>query len=752
MKLSKLASVILVVLAFCLPWVNSTLTVNVLEETKNIFLLLVVLILGIIYLYRSYLRKDIRFIKTPFDFPVILWMVINLISTFLSVSSQYSGWGVLNRMSGSIVSTLSLGALYFLIVNLLENESEIRSIVKGMIVSVGLMAIVYLLKITGVLDPVFSALSNQNIISPVLGNGSLSLVGGYDQLSLLFLVTVPLTLQYVVDANKPIDRIIGVSSLVFQLATFLGINFNSLPLFSAIASIVLMLASVIYIFIKYRQVWFETHIISSIIIVAAILVSILLMGIPTIKSSINLKTTFPRAPELNFTDAWYVSTKTWTEIPIKGLLIGSGPDTYAIAFNRFKPETLATIEFDKSSSQVFEIMSNIGLLGLAVFLYMLVKVLNFTFKKLSTLSSQTEYTLVFGLSLSALLFLISNFFNGNYVTVQTYFYLILGLMSVMYVYNNKMSNEELVFSFKLNRNKLTEERTLELLPIISLILISVFMVYTVITVGNSYMSSINFQKALNKESEAIKFLNSKENKIEKLEDKKTLVGLYKEAYNLALESNKNQTRDYSLRQLSVYALYIVLNNQRKVDSTDKVLTDDELNGYLTSLADANGSVNLSIQANPNNYSNYESGSLIFQQLYNLNQSLVKDNKDSKDVALKDRPYFTQALSLANASLKLNPTRIDTMLVLGQLLTASSSQEDITTAKNLFETAYRLNRSNLNSVSLLGQFYEATANYTTAKQLYTFTKENFVQKDSELYKNLDSKIAEMDKKIAESTKK
>jgi tetratricopeptide (TPR) repeat protein len=325
-------------------------------------------------------------------------------------------------------------------------------------------------------------------------------------------------------------------------------------------------------------------------------------------------------------------------------------------------------------------------------------------------------------------------------------------MSVMYVYNNKMSNEELVFSFKLNRNKLTEERTLELLPIISLILISVFMVYTVISVGNSYMSSINFQKALNKESEAIKFLNSKENKIEKLEDKKTLVGLYKEAYNLALESNKNQTRDYSLRQLSVYALYIVLNNQRKVDSTDKVLTDDELNGYLTSLADANGSVNLSMQANPNNYSNYESGSLIFQQLYNLNQSIVKDNKDSKDVALKDRPYFTQALSLANASLKLNPTRIDTMLVLGQLLTASSSQEDITTAKNLFETAYRLNRSNLNSVSLLGQFYEATANYTTAKQLYTFTKENFVQKDSELYKNLDSKIVEMDKKIAESTKK
>jgi len=752
MKLSKLASVVLVVLAFCLPWVNSTLTVNVLEETKNIFLLVVVLILGVIYLYRSYLRKDIRFIKTPFDFPVILWMVINLISTFLSVSSQYSGWGVLNRMSGSIVSTLSLGALYFLIVNLLENESEIRSIVKGMIVSVGLMAIVYLLKITGVLDPVFSALSNRNIISPVLGNGSLSLVGGYDQLSLLFLVTVPLTLQYVVDANKPLDRIIGVSSLVFQLATFLGINFNSLPLFSAIASIVLMLASVIYIFIKYRQVWFETHIASSIVIVGAILVSILLMGIPSIKTAINLKTDFVRAPELNFTDAWYVSTKTWTEIPIKGLLIGSGPDTYAIAFNRFKPETLATIEFDKSSSQVFEIMSNIGLLGLAVFLYMLVKVLNFTFKKLSTLSSQTEYTLVFGLSLSALLFLISNFFNGNYVTVQSYFYLILGLMSVMYIYNNKMSNEELVFSFKLNRNKLTEERTLELLPMISLVLLSVFMVYTVVSVGNSYMSSINFQKSLNKESEAIKFLNSKENKIEKIEDKKTLVGLYKEAYNLALESNKNQTRDYSLRQLSVYALYIVLNNQRKVDSTDKVLTDDELNGYLTSLADANGSVNLSIQANPNNYSNYESGSLIFQQLYNLNQSLVKDNKDSKDVALKDRPYFTQALSLANASLKLNPTRIDTMLVLGQLLTASSSQEDITTAKNLFETAYRLNRTNLNSVSLLGQFYEATANYTTAKQLYTFTKENYVQKDSELYKNLDSKIAEMDKKIAESTKK
>jgi len=752
MKLSKLASVILVVLAFCLPWVNSTLTVNILEETKNIFLLVAVLVLGLIYLYRSYLRKDIRFVKTPFDFPVILWMAINLISSFLSVSAQYSGWGVFNRMSGSIVSTLSLGTLYFLIVNLLENETEIRSVVKGMIISVGLMGLVYLLKITGVIDPVFLALSNRGIISPLLSNGSFSLVGGYDQLSILFLVTVPLTLQYIVDANKSADRVMGVSSVIFQIATFIGINFNSLPLFSAIASIILMLATIIYIFIKYRQVWFETHIASSIVIVGAILVSILLMGIPSIKTAINLKTDFVRAPELNFTDAWYVSTKTWTEIPIKGLLIGSGPDTYVIAFNRFKPDYLATLEFDKSSSQVFEIMSNIGLLGLAVFLFMLFKVLNFTFKKLSILANQTEGTLIFGLSLSALLYLVSNFFNGNFITVQSYFYIILGLMSVMYIYNNKMNNEELSFSFKLNRNKLTEERTLELLPMISLILLSVFMVYTVINVGSSYMSSINFQKALNKESEAVKFLNSKENKIEKLEDKKTLIGLYKEAYNLALESNRNQTRDYSLRQLSIYALYIVLNNQRKVDSTDKVLTDDELNGYLTSLSDNSGSVNLALSANPNNYFNYEAGALVFQQLYNLNQSIVSSNKDAKPVELKDRPYFTQALTLANASIKLNPYRIDTMLVLGQLLTASSSQEDITTAKNLFETAYRLNRSNLNSVSLLGQFYEATQNYTTAKQLYTFTKENYVQKDSELYKNLDSKITEMDKKIAETPKK
>lgn len=747
MNYSKLSMWILAIGSFIFPWLFSFSSVDAIEPIKNVLLFLMVFVLLVILLIKSINNREIKFVKTPLDIPILLWVTVNIVSTILSVSQVSSLYGFYSRFTGGLISSLTLAAIYFLTVNLITDSNQIKTIVKSLIISISLISVVSLFKILGILDPALLDLAKSNNLYSLFSTGASSLVGGFDQLSLVLLLTIPVSLQLMISSKKSLENIIFLVGSIFQIVLFLGINLQSFPLFSAYASLFLFVIGIGFIVIKNKAIWLGSHIVQLVAVICVVVISVVIFGVPMVRDGIGIKPSFVRSPELNFTSAWYVSTKTLTEIPIRGFLIGSGPDTYFYAFNRFKPAELATSEFSKSSTAVFELMSNTGLLGFFTFVLIAFGIFNLVFKKLKLSDSDKDNSYLIGIGISSLLFILSSFVNANFISVQYVFFIFIALLSTGYVYLEKMNLEEIEMSFKLKKNRLTEETSFELLPLISIVAVLGLMIYGFINISANIASNYIFQQALVKENDINKYQTEKQNELDKQETKKALIEKYKEVYNIVNNANSVQIQDYYLRKLSMYASYIIFVNQKEAtDSKDSILSDNEIRAYQTAIDQA---ITLSISNNPSNYQNRESGASIYLQFYAITEKLnaaKKENADTKTSGVNN-PNFVSAVNLATQSLDVNPFRIDSLNILGQLLASINTQDAQTNAKAALEKSFNLNPSNGNTISLLGQFYESNpAYYTQAVSFYTSIRDRLTDKTSELYKNLDKRIGELNVKI------
>lgn len=737
---------------FLFPWVFSFTSFDYIEPIKNILLFVMVLALTVIFLIRSVNNREIKFVKTPLDVPILLWVTVNIVSAILSVSQVTSLYGFYSRFTGGLISTLALSAIYFLLVNLLRDTYQIKKVVKSLILSISLVSFVTLLKLLGILDPVLVELAKSNSAFSIFSTGASSLIGGFDQFSVLLLMTIPVSLQLMVSSKSGRENILLLIGSMVQIVLFLGINLQSFPLFSAYASLVLLLIGFVYIIIKNKTEWLGSHLIQLVAVVCLVLVSIVIFAVPTVRDGFNIKPGFVRSPELNFTYAWYVSTKTWTEIPIRGILLGSGPDTYFYAFNRFKPQELANNEFSKSSTGVFELMSNTGILGLAIFFILSFGLFKLVYRKIIVSPSDKDNSYIVAVGVGASLFVLGSFINNTFISVQYVFYLFISILSIAYIYLNRSNLEEIDMSFKLNKNKNMEISSFELFPLISIVIVFAIIVIGFVNISANVASNYVFQQALVKENEISKYQTEKQNELDKQEVKKALIDRYKEVYNILNNANSIQSQDYYLRKLALYGAYIVLTNQKtSTDSKDSILTDNEISAYQTAIDQA---ITLSISNNPSNYQNRETGSSIYLQFYGVTEKINKDKGDKADPKTSgvNNPYFISATNLANQSLGINPYRIDSLNIIGQLLATINTQDAQANAKAAFEKSFNLNPSNGDTISLLGQFYESNSSYySQAVAFYTSIRDRLSDKNSELYKTLDKRIKLISDKIDELNK-
>ena len=61
------------------------------------------------------INKEIRFRRTPLDVPVLVFMFFAVMSTLFSIDKTSSIFGFYGRFSDSLISILSFGIFYFLI-------------------------------------------------------------------------------------------------------------------------------------------------------------------------------------------------------------------------------------------------------------------------------------------------------------------------------------------------------------------------------------------------------------------------------------------------------------------------------------------------------------------------------------------------------------------------------------------------------------------------------------------------------------
>lgn len=111
-SLSNLIRLILYAIVFITPFIFLPWTSELFEFNKMIFVYLMSLLLACTWGLDTFKNKRFHFVMTPLHIVFLLFLISQLISTFLSIDPHTSLWGYYSRFHGGLYSTLTYMFLY----------------------------------------------------------------------------------------------------------------------------------------------------------------------------------------------------------------------------------------------------------------------------------------------------------------------------------------------------------------------------------------------------------------------------------------------------------------------------------------------------------------------------------------------------------------------------------------------------------------------------------------------------------------
>ncbi len=346
-KVGKLALYFSVFLLpiFFLPW-----TTNVLDFNKQALLAVLVFISLFCWLLKSLIEGRISLNFSLLNIPVIIFLVILAISTFLSASKYGSFWGWPLNIAPSFLTGLVFILFYFLIINNFKKD-EILGLLLAFIVSSFLSVIFAGLQIFGkfLLPFDFAKIVSFNTIGTVNSLGIFTAV-----LSLL------------ISALILISR--GLMRFLFIIVGFLSFCLLFLVNFWVAWVMLLIGAALILIFGVTRREIFQANwlILPMILLVISLFFGILRVSIPGLPATPAEVSPSQRA-SLN------IAGQTLKDRMPVSLLFGSGPSTFTFDYSKFKPQAINQtafwgVRFSASASEILDKLATTGILGLISFL------------------------------------------------------------------------------------------------------------------------------------------------------------------------------------------------------------------------------------------------------------------------------------------------------------------------------------------------------------------------------------------------
>lgn len=369
--LENISIIVLGVLFFGMPLLFTTITTDAFTLPKQIFLIVVVLLLMLFSGARMIAEGNVRIRKTPFDIPLMLFGVVLLLSSVVAI----------NKVDSiiSVIPALFAIILFFFTINLAKNRPAynflltacISGVLLTTIITVLSYAKIYILPLPFTKIPTFNTIGNQI------------------DLMVYLLCVVPL---------------IGFS--LYQLITrFMGKTF---------------LPKVHIALGTESPAGMGLTIVSAVFMVLALIVTGLQM-VQTKPILLPFDTAFQTA---------FAAISQDTGRTIQGFLFGSGYGTYVTDFTRFKNvafnanPTLWSLTFFRSASFVLELLATAGILGLlsyGLILFTIFRSIRNTSKKVIThpiaislgLVAITSILLPFSPILVILFFIILGFYASE---------------------------------------------------------------------------------------------------------------------------------------------------------------------------------------------------------------------------------------------------------------------------------------------------------------------------------------------------
>lgn len=419
---------------------------------------------------KSISQRKLIFRRTILDWPIIGYLLILILSTFFSLDPRTSILGYYSRFNGGLLSQVCYALLYWAMVSNLTKKETVKSMYYilfstllasflailehfGFFVTCGLMKLGFNEScwIQDVQSRVFSTLGQPNwlaaLVTALIPLGLLkSLVSKKIDLrfffwaffSTLFFVTLLFT------KSKSGLGAIGVEFLIFWGFVFWKEKFKFVKEFLILSFIFGL--------------------------------SFLLIQSPFTGKGLQSPTPVGPALEVGGTGSGIIRKYVWLgalEVFKNNPILGTGPETFAYSFPRFKPiDHNLTSEWDfvynKAHNEYLNALANTGILGFLSYLSIIIASLIILYKS-------KRYELLAGYSAM----LVTNFFGFSVVPVSLLFFL---FPAIALTYNLEPITSE-------------KGKGLKSFQIIFVAIIVIFASYLLYLLGRYFMADIHYNKA-----------------------------------------------------------------------------------------------------------------------------------------------------------------------------------------------------------------------------------------------------------------
>lgn len=487
---------LLVIIIFSIPLYFNIKAYDQFELPKLTLLrILTSLLIGVWLLKTIYIKK-IEFIKTPLDFPLLLWVIMNIVCTIFSIAPHLSFRGEYENFAGSL-SNINYVILYFLAVQFIKENKQLNILCIALLLSGFLLTLYSIAQFFGydfikwneesvIKGRYFASMGNPNFLGAVL------------------IMIIPVAVIYfvisVLNKNKLFAFLLFLLFILLYLSLF-GTQSRG-PFLGFIFSILFLLGYGTYKLFKNIEKNSETTHTS----MRAIIVSILkkykiwiMLFIILLIIAIILSLTLGKNATKRITESigdikgslqqsrlhiWIPAIKIIKDYP----LLGTGVDTFKAIFPKYEGLDFAYIDGTNVSSrtahnELLHIAATMGIFSLAVYfliIYVYIKI----FLKPFPLINDIKIKLISLALFSAFIaYFIQNIFSFGVAAINTMLYLFMACQA--FIYNSYLGTKKFVFTFVKNEMEYPVKFLLNIIVVI-FVLFLIFKAYNMLDADYNY--------------------------------------------------------------------------------------------------------------------------------------------------------------------------------------------------------------------------------------------------------------------------
>lgn len=702
-----------------LPWFVIPLPWDPTEQIKVTFFIVISSIIILLEIIKWIWDGKIAISKSVFDKVFLLLILSFLLSSIFALDKWTGFWGFDGRIGTSLLSIVPLLTIFFISRNFLNNSKYISKALEMSVIGISILLILSLLSLFKI--DIFGWI-------PVIKN--------------FFIVGLPLTFY--------LKDIVLISIALIFICVFLLINylkekkyqnvifpftavvlaFVCIPLFSINQGIILpilVLISVIFtslfLFIKLDK---GLRFLPVILTVLVLISTVFAVGFQydsfkdsILGNSFEIVTPVSLAPDIS----WYVSSRAVIDNFFRGL-VGIGNESFAIAYNLFKPAvqstiSLSNISFVSSSSELFTTLANRGILGVIVWILLGLVLIKTFINDLASSEGDKSILLSVLQICSIVLFFGSLFVHYSFLL---YFIFIMSVLFCVVMKNIQDRNsEQFVLKFwavnvggvSQNISKTINSVNWFMTTLVILIVFAGF-----VGLGYRFVSTMYLARA---EAYA-----TEESKKYTEEDEITL-DIREEYFNTLMSYyTKALSYDSSSPIANRKASATAVENMKILAEIYEKASEEEKSSILTEIsAWKNTAIDLSREAvntSPYTYANWYVRSSVYIGFLTIGLS----------------DYSEDALAALQETVNLNPLDFESYYRAGQIYMI---KEDYEKALAAFDTGLRINGQHVPSLVLSARILSEKGEINTAKSYLEAAKKimevNKLEKDSMYQSILDA---------------